>query len=247
MKKLSAQTLLKRVAFALPVTLVGLFASANAYGNVILDNTLLNSSFELGNQASGCPVDWTCAGPAGSGLVTSYLVTSSQYTAGSDGLGGGLIVPFGTHAATTPTPIEGSGTMTQQVSATYLNNTIYTVDLWVGTPKVLPSDGTTPVLAPVAVITAYFLGNGGQVDAINVTAPAIGQWSLVQLNFDTTGQVVTGETIGFSLHVDAQGSTGSGNQKIADFDIGAVPEPATFALMGLGLLGLGVVRKKLRS
>jgi hypothetical protein len=246
MRTLITQTLLKRVAFVLPVTLVGLFASANAYGNVILDGTLQNSSFELNPNKTSCPTDWTCGGTLGNpGFATSYDVTSAQYTAGADGIPG--VVPFGAAAATMPFPVEGSGSIMQTGLGSYVSGDTYQVDLWVGTPKTLPSDNTTATAA-VGTITAYFLGNGGaQLDAITVTPSAVGQWVSTPLTFTPTGDQI-GQTIGFMLFVNGSPvGGGSGNNAVADFDIGAVPEPATFGLLGLGLLGLGVARKKLRS
>ena len=263
MKKLSIQTLLKRVAFALPVTLVGLFASANAYGSIIinLDSLLANPSFENGTGAVdpithvGCPTGWTCAGsPAPGG--TAYTVTAAQYTAGSDGLSGGRIVPFGADAGYAPTILEGSGSMQQNSlidSSTYVVGNTYNVDLYVGTPNILPfSDPTCPPpgtpaacpAGPVGRIQGIFLANGVAAvgGTFDVTIPGKGQWLSFPLSFTPTAN--GGQTIGFELFVD---SGPAGNDHVANFDIGAVPEPATFALMGLGLLGLGVVRKKLRS
>jgi PEP-CTERM motif-containing protein len=254
MRKLMTQTLLKRVAFVLPVTLVGLFASANAYGNVILDSTLLNSGFEANPDAASCPTSWTCSGSPTPGF-TSYVVTSAQYTAGSDGLGSG-IVPGGIAAASSPTFIEGSGTLSQTLSQFYAPSTTYQIDLWVGTPLV-ELDGSTPTKGPVGTIRATFLGAGGvqlqdagsnQVGVTNITAPARGQWQLFQLTFNdsTVANVNLSTTdIEFSLFVDSTSANGS-NDQIANFDIASVPEPASLGLLGLGLIGLGVARRKLR-
>ena len=246
MRNIRTQTFFKRAAFVLPVTLVGLFASANAYGStIILDSALTNPSFEANPNKTNCPTGWTCGGTLGNpGFATSYVVTSAQYTAGADGLASG-IVPFGVAAGTMPFPVEGSGSIMQTGLGSYVSGNTYTVDLWIGTPNHLPNDNVTPTDV-VGRITAYFLGNGGaQLLAIDLTPPAKGQWKSAPVSFTPTGGQI-GQTIGFQIFVDSAGNFASGNNRIADFDIGAVPEPATFALMGLGLLGLGVVRKKLQ-
>jgi hypothetical protein len=243
---------LVRGALMLPVSLACLFASANAYGATIDLSTLLaNPGFEAGNQGSGCPVSWTCSGSPAPGF-TSYTVTSAQYTAGSDGLTGGRIVPGGTQAGTSPTNVEGSGTLEQLALGTYVAGNTYSLNLWVGTPKTLPIDGVTPAGA-VGTVRVYFLGNGGGVlGSQDLAAPAVGQWALNTLSFTPTGGQV-GQSIGLELFVDSTPvGGGSGNNRIANFDIvtappTVVPEPASLALIGAGLLGLAGLRRRRRS
>ncbi|HEY3940816.1 MAG TPA: PEP-CTERM sorting domain-containing protein [Bryobacteraceae bacterium] len=240
----------------LPVAFACLFASANAYGATIDLGTLVaNPSFEAGNQpvqpgdTVGCPVGWTCTGSPTPGF-TSYTVTSAQYTAGSDGLTGGKIVPDGTHAATSPTNVEGSGHLTQTGLGTYSSaNTYVLSNLWVGTPSTLPSDNTTPT-APVGTIILYFTANGLDIGSgFAITVPTDGQWLQVPTLTLTLPGIDVGASIGLDLFVDSTPvGGGSGNNRIANFDIMpatvATPEPASIAFLGMGLLGLATLRRR---
>jgi hypothetical protein len=245
-------SLIRGGSFISPFVLAGLFACSTGFAAIIsLDSVLQNPSFEAGNQpinmgdSVGCPVDWVCNGSPTPGFW-SYTVTSSQYTAGSDGLAGGLIVPNGTHAASSPTPVEGSGSLTQTGLGTYTAGDTYNLDLWVGTPLTVPFDGTTPA-GSVGTIILYFLGNGGaDLLSVSLTAPTPGQWLSEPVSFTpAAGQI--GQSIGLEIYVNSQPvGGGSGNNRIADFDIApaVTPEPGTFAFVGLGLLGLRFVRRK---
>ena len=206
--------LMSRFALPLAVVLFGIFAMTASAGNVDLTGVLANPSFEGGNGPGGCPTNWTCI--SGNG-PTSYTVTANQYTAGSDGLASG-IVPGGTHAGTCPYPWEGACAFGQFNLGTYQAGNTYTLTFWVGTPKTLPYNGTTPV-GTVQTFRVYFVGvvNGGfnQMSATDIVAPAPGQWKQYTITFTPTGLAV-GQGIGVEFFVN-----GGANNLVADIDFAA--------------------------
>ena len=230
------------------VALAAIFAAVTARGGTILyDNLLANASFELGGGLGICPTGWTCGTDANNGLSNSYAPTNLEYVAGSDNLSGSSrSVPDGSKVASAPTGVSGMGFMFQTgLLGTYTAGNTYTLNLYVGTPLVVPSLTSQSAL-PVGRITLYFLGTtvGGslvQLAGADVTPSATpGQWTLQQFSFTPTGSFI-GQDVGLEIFV-----AGGGNYRIADFDIAPVPEPGTIGLLGLGLLGLGALRRRAR-
>jgi hypothetical protein len=225
-------------ALMAPVLLAGLFTSVTAFGATIDLNALLaNQFFTLGNQVSGCPNGWTCAGSPSPGF-TSYVTTSAQYP-------GSPLVPNGSHVASTPTTIEGSGFLNQNnLGITWMANMTYTLTFYAGRP-LTEIDGTTAVVGFEPSSFFQLLANGvaNTLPATAITDPGAGQWAKYMISFTTPGSAAyLGQTVGLSF--ENLGTQGLGNNLSDNIAFVAVPEPTSLLLGGLGIVGLGLLRRR---
>ncbi len=250
--RIFTQSHCSRLMLVIPAAVIGLIGTAQG-ATIDLGTLLANPSFENGNQAPnptvGCPVSWTCNGSPTPGF-TSYTVTSAQYTPGADGLSGGRVTPDGTHAASSPTTIEGSGDLSQTGLGTFVAGNTYTLSFWAGRPNTEP-DGVTPVTGFEPDVRVLLTANGvtgplNNQGVVTVSDPGAGMWKLYTLSFDSlAGGAYIGQSIGVDFHNG--GTQGLGNNLSVNFDIApAVPEPSSLVLMfsGLGLAGLALVRRR---
>jgi len=121
------------------------FVPVPSYAATIeIDTLLTNPSFESPTTQNSCPTGWTCSQPTNAGFGV-YAPTSTQYTAGADGLPDSLLVPNGNQAVYSPDGTDaGAGTLEQDTTSTYAADTTYTFTFWVGLPNTFPPGTNCP-------------------------------------------------------------------------------------------------------
>jgi hypothetical protein len=174
------------IGLSLAVVSLSLFAGPRTTwaDAIAIDTLLANPSFEAGpvGPAAPCPGavnGWTCIGDSG-----AYTPTT-QYVAGADGIAGNVLVPDGIRAGIAPRAAAGVGTLTQNLSATYIDGNTYSFTLWVGTPLFELNGTTATVGPPPAANVSVFLTDGGGANLCSGAPcrftfgelPARGQWA----------------------------------------------------------------------
>lgn len=161
--------------------------SGNAWATPFnIADYLTNPSFEADTSslplALSCPTGWTCGGSPTPGTA-AFPITSAQYTPGSDGLPGGLVVPNGSNAAwlpahapgTPPDPLAGDGSaiLSQTTSLLYTTGNTYTLNFWLGAPLKQP-DNLFPITTFPDTLRVSLLGPGNLCDQNSASLTKIG-------------------------------------------------------------------------
>jgi hypothetical protein len=191
-------------------------------------------------------------------IVVNGGLSSTMFTAGSDGLTGGKVTPDGTQALFT----NGSTSVWQTIPGTpgtIVNGATYTLNVWVGEANgSYVANGSSGLTIQILACSVSCSNTGSEsqgppgvvVASETVSGPGYGQW-LDEPNLTYTGTPLTaGETLGINL----VGPTGVGYPPQQTFvddvtldETSPTPETNTVLLFGTGMLLIGGILRKKRS
>jgi hypothetical protein len=211
--------------------------------------TIVNPSFENpdfvtpGSFSTNVITGWT--GSASSYGV--YVPTNTQYPSGNNGLpGASQFVPDGDQAAYT----AGTLSISQVLSATLLNDTVYTLGIWIGDRN----DASNPMTNLHVELRA---GSNILASLTPSPLPADGFWKHYDVGYTSgANDPFAGQALSIWIFDDA-GGNGQANFDLVTLDATAVtttetpradvPEPMTIALFGGALIGLAAVRRRIAA
>jgi hypothetical protein len=223
--------------FAMTAAMVLLLASA-ARADLVT-----NGSFETGTNPPTGDGDTQAIGTSN---ITGWTVVANDGTTVDNGKNVlwinngsyGLSTPFGTYfldltGTTDSTPYDG---VTQSIATVSGQQYVLTFDLGVSTNGG-PFSGTISVDADINSSPTLFTDNGttGTLTSDNTL------WTDESLTFTATS---TSTAIAIIGETDTAGEFIGLDNVSVNLAPPSVPEPASMALLGAGLLGLGVVRRR---
>lgn len=197
--------------------------SANSQANL-----LVNGSFESGSYTGNA--SWMDVG-AGSGAITGWAIGG----AGIDWHTGNEFIPIqdGSKAVDLNNSGIGSGTGTIAQNFATTVGQLYRLSFYLSGPE----NGTANVDPRQVRVNV----DGNNTDFSQAESPNTSLvWGLKTLDFVATG---TTSTVAFSSLNEA----GYWGPVLDNVSVEQVPEPAALALLGLGLAGLGLCRRRKRK
>lgn len=205
-----------RTSFGIALLVALFVVTSGGWAGVI---PVTNPSFEL----PACPGPGSC-NPTGwtqNGSAAIWTPTAGQYNS----------IPDGTQVAW----VNSGGSLTQVLSTALALNTTYTLTVDVGLRN-LEGLSVAPIIKLLAGSTVLGSGTG--------TDPTAGNWTVWTLVFDSgSSNAAAGQFLDISLGSDTNQTGYDLVSLTSTADVGGVPEPAMFALVGVGLLGL-VTRRR---
>jgi hypothetical protein len=224
------------------IAAAGMFAFALATSSADAANLVINGNFATGAPASGCAPGITSL--PGWAVTNNVDIDSAvqPFPACS-----GISPPVGTYfldLTGSYAPAEDDRGTVSQTIATHPGATYDLSFFFGGNPQWQSYVGVYPNDGPIKAMDVFLNGTVVGTYVVNTAGVPItdGQFTLENIDFTATGSTTI---LSFeSLNGVGVTSPSDFGPLLADVSLVGVSEPGTLALMGVGLAGLGFVRRR---